>query len=440
MRYCLLALALLSCFCADAQRNCDTFYYDYESYHMHRDLHEVSQYLSMIGAQKAAWLAEDTDSRFHGLKLRDLEVFDYDTAEHLVTSEILPTLRPALLRTHALVINEAHNMPGCRANLIPLIDGLKKMGYRDIFMETLSWHDTLRDKYGYPTMHTGFYSREVMYGELVRRLMADSIRLHAYEEGEYELDTATREGQAKFVAAGYPDWIPVAADSFMLQAYADTLIGRREVTQALMIYQQLMHERIDRYIIYCGYSHGQRSEQPWMGAILRHLTGDTMVVVDQTLLREHSSAAYEYDIYRRYAPEDHAMLLSHADGSKLQMRRTGRTPADTGTYALYDYYIITPRTELHNSRATWRALGGERHYYPISRILDRNILPLSYLVLAYYQNEYSRLGDCAVPVDVLQVNDKKKDPALVLQPGRKYYIKATRNGRELMSKKYSTEE
>lgn len=436
MRHCLFVLALLSCFCADAQRNCDTFYYDYDNYRRHRDLHEVSQYLSMIGAQREALLAEDTDSRYHGMKLRDMMVFDYDTAEHLVTTEIVSTLRPALQHTHALVINEAHNIPTSRANLYPLVSELKKLGYKDIFMETLSWHDTLRDKYGYPTMHTGFYSREVMYGELLRHLMEDSVRLHAYEEGAYEIDTATREGQVRFVAAGYPDWIPVVADSFMLGAYADTLIGRREVTQALLIYQQLMHERIDRYIIYCGYDHGQRSAQPWMGSILRHLTADTMVVVDQTLLREHSSAAYDYDIYRRYAPADHAMILSHADGSPLRIRRTA---PDTGTIQLYDYYIITPRAELQYSRATWRTLGGERHYYPISRMLDRNILPTSYLVLAYYLSEYSRLGDCAIPMDVLQVNDKKKDPALVLRPGRKYYIKVTRNGRELLSKTYMAE-
>ncbi|MBS1625623.1 MAG: hypothetical protein JST83_16470 [Bacteroidetes bacterium] len=435
MRYGLLLLTLACSLCAAAQ--CDTFYYDYDHYHMHRDLHEVSQYLSMIGAQRKALLAEDTDSRYHGLKLRDLEVFDYDSAQPLVTSEILPTLRPALMRTHALVINEAHNIPTSRANLIPLIGDLRKMGYKDIFMETLAWHDTLREKYGYPDMHTGYYSREVMYGALLRRLMADSIRLHAYEEGIYAIDTARRDSTLTFISADYPDWIPVAADSFMLKAWSDALIGKREVTQALLIYQQLMHEQIDRYIIFCGYGHGQRSEQPWMGAILRHLTGDTMVVVDQTLLREHSSAAYDYDIYRRYAPADHAMLLSHADGRPLRIRRSA---PDTGTIQLYDYYIITPRAELQYSRATWRTLGGMRRYYPISRILDRNILPASYMVLAYYMNEYSRLGDCAIPADILQVNDKKKDPALVLDPGRKYYIRATLNGRELMSKKYSTVE
>lgn len=436
MRYCLLVLSLLSCLCAAAQKsNCDTFYYDYDNYQTHLRGGDVSQYLSMIGMQHESLLMEDT-SRGGTYKWRDAFPFDYDTTEQLVTSEILPTLRPALQRTHALVINEAHNVPTSRANLIPLIAGLKKMGYRDIFMETLSWHDTLRDRYGYPTMNTGYYSMEPTYAELLRHLLADSVRLHAYEEGTYTVDTATREGALKFISADYPDWIPVDADSFMLKAFAEPLIGKREVAQALLIYQQLMHEHINRYIIFCGYGHGNRTSRALMGNVLRHLTGDTMVVVDQTMLRERSGAAYDYEVYRRYAPADHAMILSHADGSPLCIRRSS---PDTGTIQLYDYYIITPRAELQYSRATWRTLHGERQYYPISRMLDRNILPISYLVLAYYLDEYARLGDCAVPADILQVNDKKKDPALVLQPGRKYYIKVTRGGKELLSKKYAAE-
>lgn len=434
MRHCLLALSVFFCFCAAAQ--CDTFYYDYDHYKEHLRGHDAAQYLSLDGAQRESIWLQDTADGGAKYKWRDIFPFEYDTTEQLQLTEILPTLRPLLERRHALVINEAHNMPTSRTNLIPLLDGLKKLGYGDIFMETLAWNDTLRDKYGYPDMETGYYSREVMYAELLRRLMADSIRIHPYEANAYHIDTATREGCLMFVAAGYPGWVPVMADSFMLDAYY-THDEARDVTQALQIYQQLLRDSIDHYIIYCGYGHGSRSSHINMGKVLRYLTQDTMVVVDQTSLIEHSSEAFDYRLYRRYAPAEHAMLIAHADGSRLMMRHTGK---DTGTYGLYDYYIITPRTELHSGRATWRALGGERQYYPISRIVDRNVLPASYLVLAYYQSEYSRLGDCAIPADILQVNDKKKDPSLVLQPGRKYFIKVTVDGKELFSKVYNLAE
>ncbi len=433
MRYFFLLLSLTACLCVSAQ--CDSFYTDYDSYRSHATHHDPSQYLSMIGMQRESLLMEDT-SRGGNSKWKNIFSFEYDSTERLLTTEIMTALLPSLQHTHALVINEGHNIPTSRTNLYTMVGDLKKAGYHDIFMETLSWQDTLREKYGYPTMNTGYYSMEPMYGELLRRLIGDSIRLHAYESGYYQIDTATREGTLKFISPDYPDWIPVAADSFMVSAfYMD--YGKREVSEALLIYQQLMHEHIDRYIIYCGYGHGNRTKRPLMGNILRHLTGDTMVVVDQTFLHERSSVAYDYDIYRRYAPAGHSMILSHADGSPLQIQRSA---PDTGTIQLYDYYIITPRTELHNSRATWRTLGGERQYYPISRILDPNILPTRYVVLAYYMSEYSQLGSCSIPTDILQVNDKKKEPALVLRPGRKYFIKVMRAGKELFSKVYDIAE
>ncbi len=409
------------------QAGCDEFYIDLNTYQKKYPMSDISQYMSMIGLQKEATIFEDTSSPN---RIKDFNaVDDYDSAGRLLCADIKSTLKGAISRNNIVIINESHNMPQSRAELYSLIEYFKESGYKDIFMETLNWIDPLREKYNIPDLHTGYFSKEVIYGDVIRKVIASDIDIHPYEEGTYKIDTATSSGQLNFISRDYPDWIPIKADTYLLKGFYDQF-WNRDVQQALFIYQKVLLSKISKFIVFCGYGHGARNSYYDMGNILRYLTKDKTVTIDQVLFRERSSSVYDYELYTKYSMYDPPMIISHTDHSPIRIWNDSKTERRL----LYDYFILSPRVRYKNNRPNWQTLNGSKHYYSIDSFVNRNTLPQDYLVIVYYKTEYDKIGNCAVAADVVQVLDNKQNYDLVLFPYRKYYLTIKRGSATILSK------
>jgi len=99
-------------------------------------------------------------------------------------------------QTNLVMINENHFMPQHRIFVYNLLSELKDNGYKYFALETLNGQqDSLLNlKEGFPTLETGFYTREQNYGKLIRYAKALGFEFVAYESD----DSMEREmGQAQ---------------------------------------------------------------------------------------------------------------------------------------------------------------------------------------------------------------------------------------------------
>ena len=60
---------------------------------------------------------------------------------------------------------KAHHVPRDRAFLLTLLRGLYERGFRYFAAETLNPKDTGLQARGYPTLQTGYYTREPVFGD-----------------------------------------------------------------------------------------------------------------------------------------------------------------------------------------------------------------------------------------------------------------------------------
>jgi len=98
--------------------------------------------------------------------------------------------------TNLVMVNENHFMPQHRKFVYNLLPALKAIGYNYFALETLNnKQDSLLNlKEGFPTLETGFYTREQHYGHLLRYAKELGFKFVAYESD----DSMERElGQAQ---------------------------------------------------------------------------------------------------------------------------------------------------------------------------------------------------------------------------------------------------
>jgi hypothetical protein len=69
---------------------------------------------------------------------------------------------------HYLLINEAHYSSSNRAFTTGLLSSLWERGFRYLALETLSHEDLEIDERGYPTINSGYYLRDFVFGNMVR--------------------------------------------------------------------------------------------------------------------------------------------------------------------------------------------------------------------------------------------------------------------------------
>lgn len=151
-------------------------------------------------------------------------VGDYDTADrlylpsksadpvatgHIHAAPANATLLSLARGRQAVFLNESHGRAQSRAAIYTLLEPLRSQGFKYLAMETITPSDKadanaacpgnvmkdagLRAR-GYPTMETGYYTREPIYGEIIRHAIELGYILVRYEAMGDEMNAqATRE-------------------------------------------------------------------------------------------------------------------------------------------------------------------------------------------------------------------------------------------------------
>jgi hypothetical protein len=267
---------------------------------------------------------------------------------------------------HFLLLNESHYSSQNREFTRELLKPLWEKGYRYLALETLGYTDTLLMQRGYPIVTTGYYTKESVFGNLVREALSIGYKVIPYE------------------AKISPDYTP------------------RDGEQARNIYNAtLKNDSIGKVIIHAGYSH--ISEFPGvdykpMGFQLGQLVDQPIFTIDQQEMTELSDDKV-LNAYYRYAVNtfkfNEPVVFLSSTGIPL-----------TDPTAGVDVEVYHPRTTYIKGRPSW-LLSEEYRLYDLSP----EILTFKgNLIQATIQNE----DPLSVPVDQIVI---KEGNALILKKG-----------------------
>ena len=270
-----------------------------------------------------------------------------------------------------VIINEAHHQPYHRVFTTSLLKKLFDNGYRYFCAETLGYSDTLLNPRKYPVEHSGYYTKEPLYSNLIRSALETGFTVFSYETQRTTSDSAG--------------------------------INLRETDQAKNIKAILDKDPGARILIHCGYDHLVESDYPgWgkaMAGRLTEYTGINPFTIDQVTFTERSSPAYENPFFKDC---DLGYYAFFADSS-------GRLFNGPKQFNRYDARLYHPRTRWLHGRPHWQFENGKNAVY----VNDKISIAYPCLVLAYVAAEKD--GN---PFDIIELNSKEDKKALALKKGR----------------------
>ena len=269
---------------------------------------------------------------------------------------------------HFLLINEAHYSSQNRAFTHSFLEPLWDQGYRYLALETLGYEDTSLMQRGYPVMSTGYYTRDPVFGNLVRDALEIGYKLISYET------TNDHDG---------------------------TLM---DYDQAVNIYQKTWQkDTVGKVLVHAGYSHigesGSETYNP-MGSQLKELSGQDILTVEQQTMTELTDDSLLHPYYQ-YA-------INHYEfEAPVVFIKNDQTLIDLVNTMLVDIQVYHPRTEYVDGRPSWLLDADKRRYE----------LPKEFEDYEGHLLQVVPLGENtdAIPVDQFVITSEKK--LLILPPG-----------------------
>ncbi len=287
-----------------------------------------------------------------------------------------------------VILNEAHQVSQHRAFATLLALELRKQGFGYLAVETLDARTPGRvaglQRRGYPLAEDGFYSKEPLFGDFLRRSLAAGYKLVAYEHTAYSAD--------------YDELAPVDRQIQREEGQAQNIMDRVFVSDP--------HARI---FIYVGHGHVNKGLTDFDGRMialmaerLREKSGTEPLCIDQTAPARPALA------------EQHRLLLDSVMGAFYGDSIVMASKRD-GTFwnpGQVDMQVWHRPATLRLGREHWLAMAGYRR----PRAIPSKLLPREgrRLVQAFVAGE----SPDAVPVDQVLVTADGAPPVLMLPKGR----------------------
>ncbi|MEM1327189.1 MAG: hypothetical protein AAGI23_14605 [Bacteroidota bacterium] len=286
-----------------------------------------------------------------------------------------------------VIINEAHHMPQHRVFTTRLLEGLQQHGFKHLGLEAYyayNKNDSMLQVKGYPTLTSGFYTKDPQFGQMIRKAHQLGFGIFGYES----------EGHAG---------------------------GKeREINQARNIEQFLKAHPGEKFLIHCGFAHafegnlGGQWEKAMAGRLAEY-TGIDPLTISQTDYSERSQRAFERPQYK----------ITDVEAPTVYLKEENQPVTVTRNDGGFDLAVFHPRTKMKDGRAQWLVYG-DRKVVPFA-FPNLNLEP-PYLVFAYVKGE--EVGH-AVPLDIQFSETKAAN--LVLHPGEYNIVVWNEEGRAVLT-------
>jgi hypothetical protein len=283
-----------------------------------------------------------------------------------------------------VMFDEEHLSSRERAFMHLLLEGLREAGFTHLACETLAEDRALNER-GHPVMTSGYYAKDPLYGDLLRRADALGFTFAMYEAPPEE-------------ARPRPD-----------DTSRNDATNRREVAQAKKL-ATLLDDPSARVVVFAGRHHISEAKpaEPgdWtpMAGVFAELTGVDPLTVDLIVLTERGRAI-----------DDHPAWLEAQDEGFLKDRPVMLFDANGDAYSALrgsiDAMVFFPRTRMVDGRPDWLELGGLRkRVWPVPESVVASEVVLMQAIVA------GEGGD-AVPMDQVVIGPGHERVPLLLRSG-----------------------
>ncbi|MEO8672039.1 MAG: hypothetical protein ABI411_12050 [Tahibacter sp.] len=237
-----------------------------------------------------------------------------------------------------VVVNEAHHVGESRWLSLELLPQLRALGYTHFAAESLDPRDRKLAARGYPVHASGYYVREPLYGEMVRRALQLGFQVVAYESDRRDASPEQREADQ--------------TDNLYNAVFA--------------------HNPAARLFVHAGYAHAhKKTGYLWnikpMAQQLGERIGSAALSIDQSVLRP-AAPGHQYGAYPLLVDE-----YTPRVPSVLRERKTRQLWSLEPDY--YDVSVILPQGRLEQGRPDWLNLDGARTASVIPSGLCAGALP-----------------------------------------------------------------
>lgn len=272
-----------------------------------------------------------------------------------------------------IMINESHHTPYHRAFVSELLQELHELGFNYLALEALSHKQEINER-KYPCFEDGFYTKEPLFGEMIRQAVKLNYKLVAYEAVE---KCDPKQGKKK--------------DRYYCQRFRDSI-------QAMNIYEIKKNDKNAKILVLAGYSHIKKNSKPHktrMAEYFKRMSGIDPLSIDQTVMMDLGDTSF-LNPYYKYAldslPKEPVVYLDQNGKIWNHSKRV-------------DITIFSPKLSKSDNRYSFYNLVGKIKYSP--EIDDDEI----FFVQAFYEEEKGN----TIPADQYFRDKNKK--YLYLYPG-----------------------
>jgi hypothetical protein len=304
-----------------------------------------------------------------------------------------------------VLINEAHHISSHRAFTMNLLEGFYRLGFRYFCAETFYNSDTLLNKRGYPTLETGTYVADPIFGEMVRKALKLGYKLIPYEAQNYQSVEVMENG------------VPSVEKGTSQERY---------IKMGLNIASIFRKDPSAKVLVHAGYFHINKQGLS-TGYYIKLFTGIEPFSIDQVAMTEKSEPKFENEIYK----------LSEVDTPTIFLDAGGKPFVLSSFSSKVDAMIFHPRTIYTDRRPNWINQKGEKEKLFVN---DMKInLSFPWKVIAYDSYEYSVEKDNAVPLDIIEIRDKMEHKPLMLPSNKAVFIQIFDTSLKSYSFNYKTQ-
>jgi hypothetical protein len=296
-----------------------------------------------------------------------------------------------------VILNEGHDSPQHRAFGHLLARELRTAGFNYLAVETLALVDGNAGivTFDYPTVETGHYSAEPVFGDFLRQ--ANSM---GYKMVSYEINPNNRKAKPEDQYGG---------------------IIERETIQAENLIKHVLDKDDDsKLFVYVGYSHATEHwnkladgrELGWLAAQIQRKTGIDPLTIDQV--------GGSYNPKSKSIDPVFSIVQKHTGLSSPKVAKLKE-----GNYLVSDQYtgkvdmtVFHPVQKMIDGRPNWLSMNGYRKPFVIQNadvFVENPTLVQAFVI--------SETVD-AIPVDQLLLDSAQGQSTLLLPPG-KYRINAS---------------
>jgi hypothetical protein len=314
-----------------------------------------------------------------------------DAMEHKDAAEYILSVAD---KHQVIMLSERHHVPQTRIVSTKLLQGLWDRGFRYLALETLENRpdkiDPNLNRRTYPLIEDGFYTKEPVFGDMVRQARRIGFTLVPYEATEA---------------------IKVARDP----DNPNKAQNAREREEAENIKRNILDkDPRAKIFVHCGMGHASKSGgkgadergDEWvpMAKAFWEITGiEPFTIDEQSALYERTKPELENGLWR-YVNDK-----GYVNGPTVFVRHDG-SPY-TMLPGSYDVGVFLPRVKYERGRPDWLARDLRRQAVEIPQALC--VGAGMRLVQAFYADE----PDTAVPIDQILIRPDQPMPVLMLPKG-----------------------